>query len=68
MTSFAFIFLVGVIVSSGNGAYVLWVGEWFIKPMPLVKHIYSAFSRYLSRYSFIALLEPSHDDGCLDLR
>ncbi|KAG0607896.1 hypothetical protein M758_8G063200 [Ceratodon purpureus] len=40
VTSFVFIFLVGVFVSSWIGASVLSVGEWFI--MPLVKHIYSA--------------------------
>lgn len=42
VTSFVFIFLVGVFVSSWIGASVLSVGEWFIKRMPLVKHIYSA--------------------------
>eukprot|EP00897_Mesotaenium_endlicherianum_P009917 jgi/Mesen1/8954/ME000056S08363 len=42
VTSFIFIFLVGVFVSSWMGASLLWVGEWFIKRMPLVRHIYSA--------------------------
>jgi len=42
ITSLVFIFLMGVFVSSWMGASVLWVGEWFIKKMPLVKHIYSA--------------------------
>ncbi|CAM6101590.1 unnamed protein product [Calypogeia fissa] len=42
ITSIIFIFLVGVFVSSWMGASVLWMGEWFIKRMPLVKHIYSA--------------------------
>ncbi|GAQ92469.1 COV-like protein [Klebsormidium nitens] len=42
VTSMVFIFLVGVIVSSWIGASILWVGEWFIRRMPLIKHIYSA--------------------------
>uniref|UniRef100_A0A0C9RYP2 TSA: Wollemia nobilis Ref_Wollemi_Transcript_3008_1569 transcribed RNA sequence n=1 Tax=Wollemia nobilis TaxID=56998 RepID=A0A0C9RYP2_9CONI len=42
ITSLFFIFLMGVFVSSWMGASVLWVGEWFIKKMPLVRHIYSA--------------------------
>jgi uncharacterized membrane protein len=42
ITSLVFIFLMGIFVSSWMGASVLWVGEWFIKKMPLVKHIYSA--------------------------
>lgn len=42
VTSFVFIFLVGVFGSSWIGSSVLLVGEWFIKRMPLVKHIYSA--------------------------
>jgi len=42
VTSLFFIFLMGLFVSSWMGASVLWVGEWFIKKMPLVKHIYSA--------------------------
>ncbi len=42
VTTFVFIFLVGVFVSSWIGASMLLTGEWFIKRMPLVKHIYSA--------------------------
>ncbi|XP_057865235.1 protein CONTINUOUS VASCULAR RING 1 isoform X2 [Cryptomeria japonica] len=42
ITSLIFILLIGVFVSSWMGASVLWVGEWFIKKMPLVRHIYSA--------------------------
>ncbi|KAH9300992.1 hypothetical protein KI387_012575, partial [Taxus chinensis] len=42
ITSLIFIFLVGVSVSSWMGASVLGFGEWIIKRMPLVKHIYSA--------------------------
>ncbi|KAL3681834.1 hypothetical protein R1sor_024790 [Riccia sorocarpa] len=42
ITSIIFIFLVGVFVSSWTGSSVLWLGEWFIKRMPLVRHIYSA--------------------------
>lgn len=42
ITSLVFVFLVGVFVSSWLGATVFWFGEWFIKRMPFVKHIYSA--------------------------
>lgn len=42
MTSIAFIFLVGVFMSSWLGASVLNLGEWFIKRMPFVRHIYNA--------------------------
>lgn len=42
VTSILFIFSVGVFVSSWVGASILLVGEWFIKRMPLVRHIYSA--------------------------
>ncbi|XP_024395459.1 protein LIKE COV 1 isoform X2 [Physcomitrium patens] len=42
VTSFAFIFLVGVFGASWIGTSVITVGEWFIKRMPLVKQVYSA--------------------------
>ncbi|GJX40519.1 COV 2-like protein [Tanacetum coccineum] len=42
LTSLIFIFFVGIFASSWMGATVFWVGEWFIKRMPFVKHIYSA--------------------------
>lgn len=42
VTSILFIFSVGVFVSSWVGANILSVGEWLIKRMPLVRHIYSA--------------------------
>ncbi|KAK4280891.1 hypothetical protein QN277_012450 [Acacia crassicarpa] len=42
VTSITFLFLVGVFMSSWLGASVLGLGEWFIKRMPLVRHIYSA--------------------------
>lgn len=42
ITSLVFVFLVGVFVSSWLGATVFWIGEWIIKRMPLMKHIYSA--------------------------
>jgi uncharacterized membrane protein len=38
----AFIFSVGVFFSSWLGNTLLGVGEWIIKRLPLVKHIYSA--------------------------
>ncbi|GJX13588.1 COV 2-like protein [Tanacetum coccineum] len=42
LTSLIFIFFVGIFASSWMGATIFWVGEWFIKRMPFVKHIYSA--------------------------
>ncbi|KDO57140.1 hypothetical protein CISIN_1g025129mg [Citrus sinensis] len=42
ITSLVFVFLVGVFVSSWLGSTVFWVGEWFIKRMPFVRHLYSA--------------------------
>ncbi|XP_058113940.1 protein CONTINUOUS VASCULAR RING 1-like isoform X2 [Magnolia sinica] len=42
LTSITFIFLVGVFMSSWLGASVLGLGEWFIKRMPFVRHIYNA--------------------------
>ncbi|OAY35987.1 protein LIKE COV 2 [Manihot esculenta] len=42
VTSLVFVFFVGVFVSSWIGSTVFWLGEWFIKRMPFVKHLYSA--------------------------
>ncbi|KAK8663782.1 hypothetical protein V6N13_083587 [Hibiscus sabdariffa] len=42
ITSLLFVFFVGVFVSSWMGAAVFSVGEWVIKRMPFVRHIYSA--------------------------
>ncbi|KAJ8499275.1 hypothetical protein OPV22_009827 [Ensete ventricosum] len=42
VTSITFIFLVGMFMSSWLGTSLLGLGEWFIKKMPLVCHIYSA--------------------------
>ncbi|XP_052201916.1 protein LIKE COV 2-like [Diospyros lotus] len=42
LTSLVFIFFVGIFASSWVGGTVFWLGEWFIKRMPFVKHIYSA--------------------------
>ncbi|BBH05496.1 like COV 2, partial [Prunus dulcis] len=42
VTSLLFVFFVGVFVSSWMGATVFSLGEWIIKKMPFVKHIYSA--------------------------
>ncbi|CAK9313828.1 unnamed protein product [Citrullus colocynthis] len=42
VSSLIFIFFVGLFASSWMGATVFWLGEWFIKKMPFVKHIYSA--------------------------
>lgn len=42
VTSLIFIFFVGIFASSWMGATVFWLGEWFIKRMPFMRHIYSA--------------------------
>lgn len=42
ITSMAFIFIVGAFASSWLGGLALQLGEWIIKKLPLVKHIYSA--------------------------
>ncbi|XP_048128441.1 protein LIKE COV 2-like isoform X2 [Rhodamnia argentea] len=42
VTSLIFVFLVGVFVSSWLGSTIFWIGEWFIKRMPFIKHLYSA--------------------------
>ncbi|XP_062181172.1 protein LIKE COV 1-like [Phragmites australis] len=42
ITSVTFIFFIGVFMSSWVGASVLSLGEWIIKHMPLVRHIYNA--------------------------
>eukprot|EP01025_Chloroclados_australasicus_P016438 TRINITY_DN1825_c1_g1_i1.p1 TRINITY_DN1825_c1_g1~~TRINITY_DN1825_c1_g1_i1.p1 ORF type:complete len:258 (-),score=23.30 TRINITY_DN1825_c1_g1_i1:454-1227(-) len=42
MTSMAFIFLTGIFFSSWLGKGMLSLGEYIVKKLPLVKHIYSA--------------------------
>lgn len=51
ITSITFIFLVGVFMSSWLGASVLALGEWVIKRMPFVRHIYSASKQISSAIS-----------------
>ncbi|PIA41177.1 hypothetical protein AQUCO_02300166v1 [Aquilegia coerulea] len=51
ITSLIFVFFVGVFVSSWIGGTVIWIGEWFIKRMPFVKHIYSASKQISSAIS-----------------
>ncbi|KAG8491568.1 hypothetical protein CXB51_014845 [Gossypium anomalum] len=51
VTSITFIFLVGVFMSSWLGASVLGLGEWFIKRMPFVRHIYNASKQISSAIS-----------------
>ncbi|CAH9102910.1 unnamed protein product [Cuscuta epithymum] len=51
VTSITFIFLVGVFMSSWLGASVLSLGEWFIKRMPFVRHIYNASKQISSAIS-----------------
>ncbi|XP_050209330.1 protein LIKE COV 2 [Mercurialis annua] len=51
ITSLLFIFFVGVFASSWMGATVFWIGEWFIKRMPFMKHIYSASKQISSAVS-----------------
>ncbi|CAI9116498.1 OLC1v1017663C6 [Oldenlandia corymbosa var. corymbosa] len=51
ITSVIFIFFVGIFASSWFGATVFWLGEWFIKRMPFVKHLYSASKQISSAIS-----------------
>ncbi|KAE8710412.1 Protein CONTINUOUS VASCULAR RING 1 [Hibiscus syriacus] len=51
ITSLTFIFLIGVFMSSWLGASVLNLGEWFIKRMPFVRHIYNASKQISSAIS-----------------
>jgi len=51
ITSLLFVFLVGLFVSSWLGASVFWIGEWLIKKMPFVRHIYSASKQISSAIS-----------------
>ncbi|XP_078177013.1 protein LIKE COV 1-like [Carex rostrata] len=51
VTSIAFIFFVGVFMSSWLGASILKLGEWFIKHMPFICHIYNASKQISSAIS-----------------
>ncbi|KAK6118775.1 hypothetical protein DH2020_047466 [Rehmannia glutinosa] len=51
ITSIIFIFFVGIFASSWLGSTVFLIGEWFIKRMPFVKHIYSASKQISSAIS-----------------
>ncbi|KAI9164923.1 hypothetical protein LWI28_004526 [Acer negundo] len=51
ITSLVFVFLVGVFVSSWVGSTVFWIGEWFIKRMPFVRHLYTASKQISSAIS-----------------
>ncbi|XP_042387056.1 protein CONTINUOUS VASCULAR RING 1-like [Zingiber officinale] len=51
VTSITFIFLVGLFMSSWLGASVLSLGEWFIKRMPFIRHIYNASKQISSAVS-----------------
>ncbi|CAN1175774.1 Protein LIKE COV 2 [Linum perenne] len=42
LTSVLFVFFVGIFASSWLGTTVFSLGEWFIKRMPFMRHIYSA--------------------------
>jgi len=51
ITSLLFVFLVGVFVSSWIGGTVFSIGEWLIKRMPFIRHIYSASKQISSAIS-----------------
>ncbi|KAL4369027.1 hypothetical protein GQ457_05G008860 [Hibiscus cannabinus] len=51
ITSLLFVFFVGVFVSSWIGGAVFSVGEWVIKRMPFVRHLYSASKQISSAIS-----------------
>ncbi|KAL4183635.1 hypothetical protein AMTRI_Chr11g99240 [Amborella trichopoda] len=55
VTSLIFVFSIGVFVSSWMGATVFWFGEYLIKKMPFIRHIYSA-SKQIS-----AAISPDHN-------
>ena len=59
ITSLVFVLLVGVFVSSWMGATVFWLGEWLIKRMPFISHIYSASKQISSAIS------PGNNRSCL---
>lgn len=52
-----FIIMTGVFVSSWMGGAALSVGEWIIKKLPLIKHIYSAAKQVCVRRPVLLLLE-----------
>lgn len=51
VTSIAFIFLVGVFMSSWLGTSLLALGEWFIKKLPIMSYIYAASKQISSAIS-----------------
>jgi uncharacterized membrane protein len=51
VTSIAFIFLVGIVMSSWLGESIFRLGEWFIKQMPFIRHIYNASKQISSAIS-----------------
>ncbi|MCL7041510.1 hypothetical protein MKW94_011500 [Papaver nudicaule] len=51
VTSLIFVLFIGIFVSSWMGATVFSLGEWFIKKMPFVKHLYSASKQISSAIS-----------------
>ena len=53
-------FVLGLLMSSWAGGFVLSVGEWFIKQVPLVKNIYSASKQV----SCDDLQDMHADKGC----
>ncbi|KAK9219968.1 hypothetical protein WN943_008615 [Citrus x changshan-huyou] len=62
LTSILFIFFVGVFASSWLGATVFWLGEWFIKRLPFMKHIYSASKQISAAISPVIDSLFSHAD------
>ncbi|KAI3959653.1 hypothetical protein MKW92_012238 [Papaver armeniacum] len=51
VTSLIFVLFIGIFVSSWMGATVFSLGEWFIKKMPFIKHLYSASKQISSAIS-----------------
>lgn len=46
--------MTGVFVSSWIGGILLSIGEWIIKKLPLVKHIYSAAKQVMTKREEVA--------------
>jgi hypothetical protein len=71
VTSITFIFLIGVFMSSWLGASLLGLGEFCIKRMPLVRHIYSASKQISAAISpgtneQNLFLGKAHSERCID--
>ncbi|KAL0448501.1 UNVERIFIED_CONTAM: protein LIKE COV 2 [Sesamum latifolium] len=63
VTSLVFVFLVGVFVSSWLGATVFWIGEWFIKRMPLSGIFTQPPSKSVLQFLLLGIASPKYFMG-----